>query len=164
MTDWGLWSYQVMLFERSSDGNFSPSASYRPDALVTFATHDLPTFAGWLAGTDLDLRRDLNIPAGETRGQRKEARAALRRAVGVSGTRPTEFIGVAKFLAGTSSRLLMVSVEDLLGLADQVNVPGTTNEHPNWRQRWPIALEQLAERADVCALGNAMRAAGRASG
>src|SRR5205807_1650503 len=71
MMDWGLWSYQVMLFERSRDGSFRAPKSYREDALVTFATHDLPTFSGWLADSDLELRRNLGLAAGETRRQRQ---------------------------------------------------------------------------------------------
>jgi 4-alpha-glucanotransferase len=53
LADWGIWSYQVMLFERAWDGSFHPPENYRENALVTFATHDLPTFAGWTARRDL---------------------------------------------------------------------------------------------------------------
>ena len=41
------------------------------------------------------------------------------------------------FLARTKSRLLAISLEDLLGVIDQPNIPGTVNEHPNWRRRLP---------------------------
>ena len=53
LADWGIWSYQVMLFERGADGCFHAAESYRENALVTFATHDLPTFAGWLGAARL---------------------------------------------------------------------------------------------------------------
>ena len=46
------------------------------------------------------------------------------------------------FLARTPSRLLAVSLEDLLGVIDQPNIPGTIDEHPNWRQRLPVALDR----------------------
>jgi 4-alpha-glucanotransferase len=35
---------------------------------------------------------------------------------------------------------------------DQPNIPGTVNEHPNWRQRLPLALDQIASAIDVPAL------------
>jgi 4-alpha-glucanotransferase len=62
---------------------------------------------------------------------------------------------VVGFLARTKSRLLAISLEDLLGVIDQPNIPGTVNEHPNWRQRLPLALEEIASAIDVRALKTA---------
>ena len=31
----------------------------------------------------------------------------------------------------------MVPIEDVLALDEQPNLPGTINEHPNWRRRLP---------------------------
>jgi 4-alpha-glucanotransferase len=42
-----------------------------------------------------------------------------------------------------------VSLEDLLRVIDQPNIPGTVNEHPNWRQRISVSLEQIASAIDV---------------
>jgi len=84
MRDWGLWGYQVMLFERSGGGGFLPAGCYREDALVSFATHDLPTFKGWWQARDLAARRALGLAAGETRRQRQAARRALRGALRMS--------------------------------------------------------------------------------
>ncbi len=47
MADWGIWSYQVMMFERDDQGSFRGIDHYAPNALVTFNTHDLSTYAGW---------------------------------------------------------------------------------------------------------------------
>src|SRR5258708_20140064 len=59
---------------------------------------------------------------------------------------------VVNFLARTKSRLLAISLEDLLGLINQPNIPGTVNEHPNWRQRLPLAIDEIASAIDVPAL------------
>jgi 4-alpha-glucanotransferase len=59
---------------------------------------------------------------------------------------------VVSFLARTKSRLLTISLEDLLGVIDQPNIPGTVNEHPNWRQRLPVALDKIASAIDIAAL------------
>jgi 4-alpha-glucanotransferase len=48
-------------------------------------------------------------------------------------------------------------MEDLLGVVDQPNIPGTIDEHPNWRQRLPVALEQIAATIDLAALKAATR-------
>jgi 4-alpha-glucanotransferase len=164
MFDWGLWSYQVMLFERSRQGEFCPAENYRAEALVTFATHDLPTYKGWWDGGDLAVRKALGLAAGETPRQRRTARDALRRALRLSGSEQTKFPDVVKFLAGTPSRLLMVSMEDLLGLPDQVNVPGTIDSYPNWRRRLPLSLEDVRLQEGVVSVAETMRSAGRSPG
>jgi 4-alpha-glucanotransferase len=48
-------------------------------------------------------------------------------------------------LAKTASRLVAVQLEDLAGMKEQANLPGTTNEHPNWRRKLPIDLENIVE-------------------
>jgi 4-alpha-glucanotransferase len=35
---------------------------------------------------------------------------------------------------------------------DQPNIPGTVNEHPNWRRRLPVAIDAIAAAIDVPAL------------
>ncbi|MGA7489461.1 MAG: 4-alpha-glucanotransferase [Xanthobacteraceae bacterium] len=161
LADWGLWSYQVMLFERSTGGDFRALDSYRRDALVTFATHDLPTYAGWRERRDLAVKRALGMETGETEEERGAALDALRRALNQPGGEPIDFAVLARFLADAPSRLLILSMEDLLGVTDQVNLPGTTDAHPNWRQRLPVALEGLSSQAGVLSAAEVMRSAGR---
>jgi 4-alpha-glucanotransferase len=38
---------------------------------------------------------------------------------------------------------------------DQPNIPGTIDEHPNWRRRLPLAIDQIASVIDVAALKRA---------
>ncbi len=73
LREWGLWSYRVMMFERGHDGAFLPPQDYTPDALVTFSTHDLPTYEGWRSGHDIALKHGLGIDPGESgrRGRRR---------------------------------------------------------------------------------------------
>jgi 4-alpha-glucanotransferase len=73
-----------------------------------------------------------------------------------------DLYAVAGFLAKTRSRLLAISLEDLLGVIDQPNIPGTVNEHPNWRQRLPIAIDKIGAAIDVPALRVATRERTRA--
>jgi len=161
MRDWGLWGYQVMLFERSGGGGFLPAGCYREDALVSFATHDLPTFKGWWQARDLAARRALGLAAGETRRQRQAARRALRGALRMSARERNDFTAIARFLARAPSRLLMVSMEDLLGVADQVNIPGTVDSHPNWRRRLPATLEEFVDHDRVRRVAAEMQLSGR---
>jgi 4-alpha-glucanotransferase len=164
LADWGLWSYQVMLFERGADGSFAPPQAYRDNALVTFATHDLPTYAGWRGVRDLAVKHSLGLDPGETGDERRAAFAALDRALTGRGLAAESFASVARYLADAPSRLLVVSIEDLLGVTEQVNLPGTVDQHPNWRRRLPVALEGLPHHEGVRAVAEAMREAGRSSG
>ncbi|MDB5625146.1 MAG: 4-alpha-glucanotransferase [Tardiphaga sp.] len=157
----GVWSYRVMLFERDyHDGRFENVDYYPTDALVTFNTHDLATFAGWSTLHDLKVKRDLGIDPGESDESRHHALAMYRDVLKQNGIDRGDFYGAAQFLARTKSRLLIISLEDLLGIADQPNIPGTVNEHPNWRQRLPVAVDEIASRIDADALRAAMRERG----
>lgn len=160
LADWGLWSCQVMLFERSPSGEFLPPETYRKEAVVSFATHDLPTFAGWQEARDLRVRQAIAVTPGETLEERQSAIAALRRALNRSDG-SIDFAAVAGFLAQAPSRLLIASLEDLLGVVDQVNLPGTTDTHPNWRRRLPVSLADLAAHPGLRAMAAAMQTAGR---
>jgi 4-alpha-glucanotransferase len=161
LATWGIWSYQVTMFERGEDGAFKPPQDYRENALATFSTHDLPTFAGWRSGADLAVKRALGIDPGETDNDRAAAVAGLDRALAARGLAGFDFLVVARWLAATPSRLVVVPMEDALGIIDQVNVPGTVDEHPNWRRRLPVALEDLRHDGRLAALAGAMAAEGR---
>jgi len=161
LADWGLWSYQVMMFERTGQGEFVPPGSYRRNALVSFNTHDLPTFTGWRDQRDLATKQSIGIDPGETGDQRNGAVEALRRALSHQGDRAIEFPAVARHLADAPSRLLVISLEDVLGTAEQINLPGTTNEHANWRHRLPLALEDIKDHAGLRGIAGLMRSAGR---
>jgi 4-alpha-glucanotransferase len=156
MADWGIWSYKVMMFEREDDGTFRGIDYYTPNALVTFNTHDLSTYAGWRSFSDLKLKRSLGIDPGESEDARWHALTMLDDVLRQHAIDRHDLYAVANFLARTRSRLLTISLEDLLGVIDQPNIPGTVNEHPNWRQRLPVTIGMIASAIDVAALKAAM--------
>jgi 4-alpha-glucanotransferase len=146
LSRWGLWTYRVMIFEREHDGRFRPPEAYPADALATFNTHDLPTFRGWLTGADLLTKRAIGIDAGETNEARGRSHETLR---GILAERAREhahddFAAAAAFLAQTQCRLVTVALDDILDMVDQINIPGTVDQHPNWRRKLPVDIEDLA--------------------
>jgi 4-alpha-glucanotransferase len=163
MADWGIWSYLVMMFERDDNGLFRGIDRYAANALVTFNTHDLSTYAGWRCFGDLKLKRSLGIDPGESDDARWHALTMLSDVLRHHSIDGHDFYAVAGFLARTKSRLLTISLEDLLGVLDQPNIPGTVDEHPNWRQRLPIPLDAMAAAIDVAALKSATRERTRAA-
>ena len=150
MADWGIWSYQVMMFERDDHGRFRGIDIYPPNALVTFNTHDLSTYAGWRSFGDLKLKRSLGIDPGESDEARWHALHMLRRDAAPSRHRPQRLQSVTRFLARHADpgcwrsrwRICSASI-------DQPNIPGTVDEHPNWRRRLPLAIDEIAAAIDV---------------
>ena len=157
MADWGIWSYQVMMFGRDDEARFFGIEHYWPNALITFNTHDLSTYAGWRSFSDLKMKRSLGIDPGETDDARWHALGMLDEVLRRYGIHHHDLYAVAGFLARTKSRLMALSMEDLLGVVDQPNIPGTIDEHPNWRQRLPVALDAIGATIDVGALRAATR-------
>ncbi|TPQ26848.1 4-alpha-glucanotransferase [Bradyrhizobium guangdongense] len=162
MQDWGIWSYLVMMFERDDAGRFRNTDHYRPNALVTLNTHDLSTYAGWRTFSDLKMKLSLGLDPGENEGARWHALGMLDQILRHNGIEANDLYSVLRFLSRTPSRLLAVSLEDLLGVVDQPNIPGTIDEHPNWRQRLPVALDKIAGTIDLAALKKATRERSRA--
>ena len=74
-----------------------------------------------------------------------------------NGIDRNDVFSVLGLLARTKSRLLAISLEDILGVVDQPNIPGTVNEHPNWRRRLPVPIEQMTSAVDIAALKTATR-------
>jgi 4-alpha-glucanotransferase len=157
MADWGIWSYLVMMFERDDRGSFRGVDHYAANALVTFNTHDLSTYAGWRCFSDLALKRSLGIDPGESDDARWHALAMLTDILRHHAIDGHDLYAVVKFLAQTRSRLLAISLEDLLGVIDQPNIPGTIDEHPNWRRRLPLDIDEMVAAIDLAALSDATR-------
>jgi len=163
IADWGIWSYLVMMFEHDDAGMFRNIDHYLTNALVTFNTHDLSTYAGWRSFGDLKLKRSLGIDPGETDDARWRALAMLDDVLRHHTIDRNDLYSVANFLARTRSRLLAISLEDLLGVVEQPNIPGTVNEHPNWRRRLPAPIETMTSIVDVAALKAATHERSRAA-
>ena len=152
---YGVLSSRVLYFE-VTDGEFHTSAKYAENALTTANTHDMAPLAGWLEGNDISLRSRVGIidpaAAEKAHSMRGIEAAALRRrlAAELGDDVPTEgrdlVRAVHAFLARTPSTLVGVALDDITGETEPVNVPGTNAEqHPSWRRRYSVALEDLPE-------------------
>jgi 4-alpha-glucanotransferase len=152
----GLLSYCLLYFERDHQGRFKPPSGYPADALVSLSTHDLPTIWGFWSRRDIAEKEKVGAypepaMAAQARQMRNEEIEGLLEALQRERLlRPghrrdvVPLQAVLHFIARTPSRLLMVGIEDLIGLEDQANLPGTVDEHPNWRRRLPLTLERIA--------------------
>jgi 4-alpha-glucanotransferase len=111
-------SYKLLWFERGDP------AHYPEQALAALTTHDLPTVGGVWSGAD-------PLP---------EVRERLQR---LSGADTDVLRAAYQALAAAPCRLLAATLEDVTGMIERPNRPGTVDEHPNWSLRLPLTLEQL---------------------
>lgn len=151
----GVLSYSLLYFERGEGGRFLLPHEYPVDSLVSITTHDLPTLWGYWSGEDIDERARIGAFATEkamhdarwSRGEEIVALLdALRREGLIDASHPHDIVpfeAILRFIARTPSRLLMIGLDDLLGVREQANMPGTIHEHPNWRRKLPMDIEQL---------------------
>jgi 4-alpha-glucanotransferase len=51
----------------------------------------------------------------------------------------------------------MAQLDDLTDEVDPVNVPATSEEHPNWRRRHSLTLEELATQPTFDAISRIFR-------
>lgn len=162
-------SYRVFYFERWPDGLFKRPDAYLEKALATATTHDLATLAGYWRGDDLSLRERIGLAdaaATETQaGARTRDRARLLAALrdqGLAGEGETFDGGdaglyrlveaVERYLARSSAALMMVNLDDLLLEPDQLNLPGTIHEYPNWSRRLGADVDALFDDPAVAAI------------
>jgi 4-alpha-glucanotransferase len=167
MPEFGLFHYKVLLFEKI-EGRFRRPDEYVKDALATPATHDMPTLRSYWEGRDIELRRRLNLyPSAEIehrvvaeRAHDRELLLAALREQGLNPPQPsTPFEpftpklanALHLYLARSPTAMVALQIEDLLGLVDPVNVPGTHQEYPNWQRKLDADIEDIAARSDIAA-------------
>jgi 4-alpha-glucanotransferase len=159
----GIAGIRVLWFEGAFDGNgFKPPQQWDRNAIGTTTTHDLPTVAGWWRGSDIawrnrigqtSARADGRDPEEAAQEQRASDRAALWRAFQQAGVAAPDVAApppgsapvdeALAFVAATPGPLVTFPLEDLLALDEQPNLPGSTDEHPNWRRRLSLPIDEL---------------------
>ncbi|MFZ2994915.1 4-alpha-glucanotransferase [Sphingobium sp.] len=164
----GVYGMRVLWFERDGKGGFVDAAHYPAASVAMTGTHDTATVAGWWRGRDMEWDRALARGAAEE-GARAEDRAALWRAIGPAGVaqpaadNPAPVVDAAvRHVASTRAALAILPLEDIATLDEQPNLPGTIDEHPNWRRRMPAQMDVMLDdpaTAARIALLNAARAA-----
>jgi 4-alpha-glucanotransferase len=151
-----VFSYRILFFERDADGAFFSPDRYPAKALATSGTHDLPPFAQWYAGGDIDVRAGLGFThADAVAGERTTRDADRRRLIAtlIDGgdlepatayTLEEIVLGAHRFLARSRARIVMLQIDDAVGEIDPVNIPGTATQYPNWRRKLTLDIDGIA--------------------
>lgn len=170
---WGVLSSKVLYFERGRHGSFAPAANYPRLSLATANTHDMATIAGFWRGRDIAVRREVGLVENDEQLDRVRAdrevdrdqllqRLADEKVLPESDMPPTSVelrAGVHAFLCRTPAQLVGLSLDDIAGETDAVNVPGVgADKFPSWTRKMhdPIEVIMASEETRI-----AMRCDGR---
>ena len=176
-----VFSYRVLYFERHQDGSFIAPDAYPRLSLACISTHDLATLAGWWTGSDVALRFEAGTQdeaaTSRDHASRQNEKRMLLRALVDADLLPDELeaeergdvampadlsedlaAAIHRHLAKSAALLFAVQLDDMIGSRRQANLPGTTDEYPNWRIRTPVSLDELGENSRFLGLAAAMRA------
>jgi len=180
MQEVGILGTKVLYRQCAEDGDFFESGRYPRLVGVAIGNHDQPTLHGWWEGHDLELFNQHGLFLSEEGrdaaiAKRRRERQRLvqlldaekmwpdgrdfssRLAEGhLSGkAQPPGLLEAAMaFLARTPSAVVLLQLEDVLEQREQVNLPGTVREYPNWRRRLPVNLEDVAKHPMFISLTN----------
>ena len=172
LREYNLYAISVIWAERWNEGNgdFKMSEDYPQNAFVSVGTHDMSPLKMWWFGYDIELMRKLNLSTDEDRKnaymRRERDRFMLLDALDFNRVWPEDNLrksnylygegypegiveAVHKLVAKAKSKVVMIQLEDIMGVDKLQNLPGTDREqYPNWRLRLPVNLEDLENMSD----------------
>jgi 4-alpha-glucanotransferase len=150
-----IWGMYLAEFQASKDPFVAPPTG-ADVALV--GTHDTPTFAGWLAGTDIAERVSHRLLASdavpEVRAERSRAVRRLSRRLARSLKEPRALLAeLLEWLGRSQSPLVVPWLEDFWLEDRGVNLPGTrSSDRPNWQRPMRRLLDEVFGDPEVDAL------------
>ncbi|HVZ31287.1 MAG TPA: 4-alpha-glucanotransferase, partial [Polyangiaceae bacterium] len=145
----GVAGYRVLRWEKSDDG-FTDPASWPEVSVCTNATHDTETTAEWYDALSKEEREKLRaIPA----------LAELDPALPFDARTRDLFL---KALYEAPSTLALILFQDILGVRDRINTPGTVDA-ANWSYRMTMTIDALTADEELSRRSSQLaKAAGRA--
>jgi 4-alpha-glucanotransferase len=162
MADDNILSYRVLYFEKDGE-RFKRPDEYPGLALACITTHDLATLSGFWRSADIDLKHRLELyPSQEAESDERAGRNADRLQLlrtllssdmlpeGMDAENPDVHMApvlsaaLHRYLARSDAGIMLVQVDDLTEELEQVNVPGTVDERPNWRRRLSMDVDEIA--------------------
>ncbi|HET6379529.1 MAG TPA: 4-alpha-glucanotransferase [candidate division Zixibacteria bacterium] len=143
-------SYRLVYFERR------PPSSYPPACLAAVTTHDLPTLAGAWTAADLEAQRRAGLEPDAEGLARLRARLAAVAGLPEDANLDEVVLRVHAALAASPALLVTATLEDALRISERPNLPGTTDQHPNWAIPLPMPIEELVRDPFVARLAGAL--------
>jgi 4-alpha-glucanotransferase len=140
----GIMGTMMLWFAREPDGTPLAPEHWRHDCMATVGTHDVPPVAAFRTGEQVTVRARLgllNRPEYLERDDAGRALSSWRDALAARGLitdgplpGPDEFtVALYGYLNLTPAALVGVSLADAVGDRRAQNLPGTSDEYPNWQ-------------------------------
>jgi 4-alpha-glucanotransferase len=151
----------VVQYEAAADAGSTVTVADE-DVVASLNTHDMPLFAGFWRGSEIDDQLELGLIDEEehraARQERADLRRTLSRSVGAGGEVEPELVRqrLLERLAASPARYVLVTLEDLWLEDRPQNVPGTSSERPNWQRRARRSLSEIIGDAAVRRMLNAI--------
>lgn len=146
----GISGMHVVQYQAQPDPDEALPAA-QPGDMASLNTHDMPPFAGYWTGSDLQTQQELGFldegqrdaMAGHRAWQRKCLTGYLGRRTGLppGSEAPAAMAALLEHLGRSDAQDVLVNLEDLWGETHAQNVPGTWREHANWQNRARYDLE-----------------------
>ncbi len=156
----GLYSYSVLQYERDDANKFRRPNQLREHCLTCFGTHDTPTMSGFAKGRDIDWWQKMNWISPAQADVAYATRVGEVQDLGGFGESGLSQ-SIHSAMAKSPSAMVSVQFDDITEQDEAQNLPGTIDEHPNWRRRSPISVEDVATLPRLEETGQIMQAAGR---
>jgi 4-alpha-glucanotransferase len=173
----GVLGTMMLWFERGWSGEPLAPHWWRRSCLATVSTHDLPPAAAFLSGSQVTDRLRLGLLTRSEEEERSEAERIVGDWIGAlvgqgllppgsdqPALRPSADAFTAAlygYLARTPALLIGVNLAEAAGEVRSQNMPGTSDEYPNWKlplcgpDGTPVMLEDLASSERVRAVARA---------
>ncbi|SMF44439.1 4-alpha-glucanotransferase [Alteromonadaceae bacterium Bs31] len=167
ITEAGIFTNRVFYFEKENYSYFKDPKNYDIHALAMVNNHDVPTLKSWWDGSDLALRDKLNIfeegvDYQSMLEQRSRDKHEVFNFLAAQGLLPDSWYernieqaadkalvyALLVAVSRVSSRIFAIQLEDVLLMDEPVNVPGTYKEHPNWKRKLALELENIFNSQD----------------
>ncbi len=178
LLDFGMLSYRLFYFERDWKRNvFRRPDEYPARSLTAVTTHDLPTLKGYWLGHDITVKKELDLYPDEEAyhndvAERQRDRERIIEALSYclpEGYEPPEDMTpelnlcVHRHIGRSPAKFAVAALDDILGVLNQQNMPGTIDAHPNWRQKYPEPIEEVFKNRHARDLSRMFKEEGRAA-
>jgi len=130
------------------------------DSVASLNTHDMPPFAAFWQGLDIEDRRRIGLLDRAGIKEEKNRLLRMKKALitflhdrdwfqGAESDIAAVLKACLSFLAASRARMVVINLEDLWLETQPQNIPSTRKEYPNWRRRAQYTFEQFCQLPQV---------------
>ncbi len=129
------------------------------NSTASLNTHDMPPFAAYWRGLDIQDRQEIGLLNAEEAQQERKTRQTIKKRLEEFLMRKGRLKGRVTarsalraslaYLSASPARIVLVNLEDLWLETEPQNVPTAREERPNWRRKARYRLEDLQRMPPV---------------